>query len=112
MSTRASASCVGLGEVQEVGDHLAEGFGLVANALHILLELRRQPFEIEQARVAMNRREAVAELVSDAGGHLAEPREAVLQPQLIFEVRDLAQIAEQANRAVRCGRPRRESAKP
>ena len=35
----------GLGEVQEVGDHLAEGFGLVANALHILLEFRGKPLE-------------------------------------------------------------------
>ena len=49
----------------------------------------------------MDRRQPVAELVGDAGGELAEPREAVLQPQLLFEIDDFAQIGEQADRAVR-----------
>ena len=53
----------------------------------------------------MDGRQAVAELVGDAGGQLAEPRQAVLQPQLLFELHDLAQIGEQADRAVRARRP-------
>ena len=41
----------------------------------------------------MDGREAVAELVRDAGGHLAEPREAVLQPELLLELHHLGEIA-------------------
>ena len=48
----------------------------------------------------MDRGQAVAELVRDARGQLAEPREAVLQPQLIFQLDHVAEIGEQADRAV------------
>ena len=48
----------------------------------------------------MDGRQAVAELVRDARRQLAEPRQAVLQSQLIFEVHDLAEIGEQADRPV------------
>ena len=64
------------------------------------LEVGGQPFQIEQPAVPVNRGEAVPELVRDARGQLAEPCEAVLQPQLIFEIRDLTEVAEQADRAV------------
>ena len=57
--------------------------------------------EIQQPAVAVDRGQAVAEFVRDAGGQLAEPGEAVLQPQLLFEIDDFAEIGEQADRAVR-----------
>ena len=38
-----------LGEIQEIRDDLAERLGLVADALHVRPEFRRQPIEIEQA---------------------------------------------------------------
>ena len=89
------------GEVQEVGDDLSERLGLVADALHVGAKVSRQAFEIEQPAVAVDRREPVAELVGDAGGHLAEPSEAVLQPELFFELHHFGQIAEEADDAVR-----------
>ena len=52
----------------------------------------------------MNRRQAVAEFVGDAGGQLADLREALLQPQLLFHLHDRRQIGEEADRAVRAGR--------
>ena len=68
-----------LGEVQKVGDDLSERVGFVANALHVRLEFVRQALGIEQATVAVNRRQAVSELVSDPGSQFAESRQAVLQ---------------------------------
>ena len=49
----------------------------------------------------MDRREAVAELVRDTRGELADLRQAVLQPQLLLELDDVGEVAEQADRAVR-----------
>ena len=59
-----------------------------------------QRVEVEQLAVAVDRREAVAEFVRDAGGQLADGREAVLQPQLLLELLHRGQIGEQADRAV------------
>ena len=58
-------------------------------------------FEIEQAAVAVNGGQPVAELVRDAGGELADPRQAVLQPHLLLERHDGREIREEANDAVR-----------
>ena len=71
----------------------AQRVGLVADALHVGAEVRRQPLEVEQPRVAVDRGQPVAELVRDAGRQLPEPRQAVLEPQLLFELHDLAEIA-------------------
>ena len=60
----------------------------------------------------MDRRQAVAELVRDPGGQLAEPRQAVLQPQLLFELDDVAEVGEQADRAVRAAAVVAQSARP
>ena len=48
--------------------------------------LRRQRLRIDQPAVAVDRRQAVAELVRDAGGQLAEPRQRLLEPQLLLEL--------------------------
>ena len=58
----------------------------------------------------MNRRQAVPELVRDAGRQLADRREAVLQPQLLLEILDRGQIGEQADRAVQLALRRRTAA--
>ena len=88
-------------EVQEVRHDLAQRFGFVADAQDVWAELLRKTGGIEQPRVAMDGREAVAELVRDAGRHLAEPGEAVLEPQLLLELDDRRQVAEQADGPVR-----------
>ncbi len=59
-----------------------------------------QRCRIEQAAVAMNRREAVPEFVRQAGGQLAEPRQRFLQTQLLFELDDRGQVGEQADRGL------------
>src|SRR4029450_8991776 len=71
-----------LGKVEEVRDHLAKGFGLSPNALDVRPVLARQLFELQEPPVAVNCRQAVPELVGDPGGQLAEPGQAVFQPQL------------------------------
>ena len=73
-------------EVQEVGDDLAERLGLGANAFDVRPVGFRQRLQVEQLAVAVNRRQPVAELVSDARRQLADRRQALLQPQLLFEV--------------------------
>ena len=100
MSTGAEHQLGRPGEVEEVGHDLAERLGLLADAHDVRPEVSRQPLEIEQAAVAVDRREAVAELVRDAGRQLAEPREAVLEPQLLFELHHVAEIGEEADRPV------------
>ncbi len=42
---------------------------------------------MNQAAVAVNRGQAVAELVRDARGELAHPGQRLLEPQLLFELR-------------------------
>ena len=96
-----SISCCGLREVQEIRHHLAERFGLLADALDMRVIRRRQRVQIEQPRVTVNRRQAVAELVRDARRQLADLREALLQPKLLLHFDDRRQIGEQANGAVR-----------
>ena len=48
----------------------------------------------------MNGREPVAELVRDARGQLPDLGQAVLQPQLLLELDDVGQIAEEADGAI------------
>ena len=67
--------------------------------------------QIEQLAVAVNRREAVAELVRDAGRQLADRREAFLEPQLLLEILDRRQIGEEADRAVQLAAARRTAAR-
>ena len=62
---------------------------------------RGQRVEIEQPRVSMNRRQAIAELVGDAGSELADLRKTLFQPKLLFHFHDGRQIREQADGAVR-----------
>ena len=49
----------------------------------------------------MNRRQAVAELVGDAGGELAKTGQAVFQPELFFELHHFRQVREETHGAVR-----------
>ena len=53
-------------------------------------EYVRQRVEIEQTRVPVNGREPVAKLVRDAGGQLADLRQAVLQAQLLLHLDERA----------------------
>ena len=112
MSTGASASSAGRAKFRKLVTTWPSASVSSRMPCDVRPEFRRQPFEIEQPRVAVDRRQPVAELVRDAGGQLAEPRQAVLQPQLLLEIHDLGQVAEQADRAVRCAWPRRGSARP
>ena len=59
-----------------------------------------QRIRIEQPSVAMNRGEPVPELVRQAGGQLAEPRQRFFQAQLLFELDDRGQVGEQADRGL------------
>ena len=93
MSTGATTSSVGRAKFRKFVTTCPMRVGLVADALHERAELRRQPIEVEQPGVPVDRGQPVAELVRDAGGQLPEPRQAVLQAQLLFQVHDLAQIA-------------------
>ena len=61
---------LGPGEVEKVGDDLAERLGFLADPFDVGLILRRECLRVDQAAVAMNRGEAVAELMGDAGGQL------------------------------------------
>ena len=67
-----------------------------------------QHVEIEELAVAVDGGQPVAELVRDAGRQLADRREAVLQPQLLFEIFDSGQIREQADGAVHRARAVRQ----
>ena len=108
----ASVSSVGLAKFRKLVTISPSASVSCADARDVRTVVLRQALEIEQPGVAVNRRQAVAELVRDARGQLAEPRQAVLQPQLLFELHDLAEIGEQADRARRRARLRRESARP
>ena len=99
-STSVSVSCAGPRELQEVGHHLAERLGLGADPFDIRTVRLGQRRQIEQLAVALNRRQAVPELVRDAGRQLPHRRQAVLQPQLLFEILHRRQIGEEADRAV------------
>ena len=101
ISTGASASSVGLAKFRKFVTTSAEGVRFVADALHVGLELGGKARRIEQATVAVNRRQTISKLVSDPGGQFAESRQAVLQTQLLFEVHDLREVGEQAHDAVR-----------
>ena len=89
-----------LREVQKVRDHLPERFSLAAYSLHVRPVFARQLLEIEEAAVAVDGCETVSKLVRDAGGQLAETRKTVLEPQLLFELDDVTEVAEQADGAV------------
>ncbi len=81
---RREHQLLGPGEVEEVGHHFAERFGLLADAPKMRMIGSGQRLEIEQPRVAMNRRQAITEFVGDARGQLADLREALLQAKLLF----------------------------
>ena len=94
----------GAGEVEEIRHHFAHRFGLGANAFDVGSKRRGQGIEIEQTAVAVNRGQAVAELVRDAGGQLAHPRQAVLQAELLLECDDGREVREEANGSLHVGR--------
>ena len=73
-------------ELQEVGDDVPERLGFLTDAVDVGPVGRRQRVGANQAAVAVNRREPVAELVGDAGGELAHTRQRFLQPQLLLEL--------------------------
>ena len=73
---------------RKLRDDLAERLRLVADAVHVGRVVGGQPLEIEQPRVPVDGRQAVAELVRDPRGQLADLRQAVLQPQLLLELDD------------------------
>ena len=107
---RVSVSCAGRAKFRKLVTTCAERLGLGANAFDVRPVGVGQRVEIEQLAVAVNRRQPVAELVRDAGGQLADRRQAVLQPQLLFEILDRRQIGEQADRAVQLAVARRTAA--
>ena len=55
------------------------------------------PLQIEQPAVTVDGRETIPEFVRDAGRKFAKTRETVFQAQLIFEIRDLAQIGKETD---------------
>ena len=71
-------------EVEEVGDDLVERLGLGSDAFDIGPVRRRQRIQIEQLAIPLNRRQAVAEFVRDAGGELPDRRQTLLQTQLLL----------------------------
>ena len=62
---------LGARELEEVRDDVPERLGLLTDAVDVGPVGRRQIVGANQAAVAMNRRQPVAELVGDAGGELA-----------------------------------------
>ena len=78
---------------------LPERLRFLPDAVDIRPVLAGSSLRIDQAAVAVNRRQAVAELVRDAGGQLAEARQRLLQPQLLLELDDVGQVREQADDA-------------
>jgi hypothetical protein len=91
---------LGTREAEEVGDHLPERLGLLANAFDIRLVGRGQRRRIDEPAITVDRRQAVAKFMRDAGGQLADPREAVLQPQLLFQLDDVRKVGEEADDAL------------
>src|SRR5436190_19388466 len=91
----------GAREIEKIRDDLAERFGFSPDALDIRAIRLRQRIEIEELAVAVNRREAVAEFVRDAGRQLADGREAVLETKLLLEIFHGRQIGEETDRAVK-----------
>jgi len=72
--------------------------GFLTDAVDVGPVTRRQILGANQAAVAVNRRQPVAELVGDAGGELAHARQRFLQPQLLLELDDRREVREQADR--------------
>ena len=60
----------------------------------------------------MDGRQAVAELVGDAGRQLADGGQALLQPQLFLELLDGREVGEQADGSVQLPRAHRTAATP
>ena len=85
------------GERQEVRDDQAERIGLVPDSLQARTVCLGDLRGIDQAGVAMDGGETVAELVSEARRQLAKPGKAVLQPQLLLEADDNGQVREEAD---------------
>ncbi len=84
--------------MQKIRHDFAERVRFLLDALDARAIALGQRAEVDQPRVAVNRRQAVAELVRDAGGHLADLREALAQPQLLFE---LHTVLRSVNRQIR-----------
>ena len=104
-STRASDNCVGRAKFRKfvttapsasVSCRMPSTYGWYCGG---------QRGGIDQLAVAVDRRQAVAKLVRDPGGQLAEPCQRFLQPKLLFEMRDRGEIREQADDAA-AARPR------
>ena len=65
----------------------------------------------QQPAVAVDRGQAVAEFVRDAGRQLPQPRQGVLEPQLLFQLAQGREVGEQAHDAlaIAAGRQRRDA---
>ena len=92
-------------KVQEVIDHLAERLGLLPDTLDVRQLASRQPVEIQEPTVTMNRGEAVAEFVRESCRQLAEPGQAVFESELLLQIDDGRQIGEQTDNTLKRSRP-------
>ncbi len=95
---RHHAQRLRLREVEEVRHHLTHRRGLLADGLDVgpiaIGQLRR----IEQARIAVDGRQPVPELVREAGGQLTDARQRLLQAQLLLELHHFRQVGEETHR--------------
>ncbi len=127
----ANAAWLGPGELQEVRHHVAQRIGFLPDAVHVGAIGLGQRVGPEQPAVAVDRGQAVAELVRDAGGQLPQPRQRFLEPQLLFQLAQRGEVRQQADdalavaaggerrhaepridRAPRCSAPRSRAAAP
>ena len=65
------------------------------------LVLARQPFGFDQPRIAVDRRQAVAEFMSDSRRQLSQRRETLLEPKPSLELGDSAEVGEETDHAER-----------
>src|SRR5258705_284829 len=73
----------------------------IANPFDVRAVLRRQGVRVEQPAVAVYRRQAVPELVRDAGRELSQAGKGFLQSKLVLELDHVREIGEEADRAAR-----------
>ena len=100
-STGERVNCCRLGEVQEIRHDLAKCLCLLTDSVDVRVIRRGQRVEIEEPRVPMNRRQAVAKLMSDARRSARPLAPGSLSTELLFHFNDVGQIGKQANGSVR-----------
>ena len=83
-------------------DRLVEALRLLQHDVHQLrLVARQRQLLLEHLHRAGHRRERVADLVRDAGGHFADRRQALLQARVLLEALDVGDVLERVEIAAR-----------